>query len=395
MADGPRLEHSKPQQQFDIDWFRGIVCMGLVGLHLCMGILHQSFVNTFGDTGTFVIWNLRFGVESFFVLAGFMMAHMLRPVEGESVSLVGYAKRRFIRLILPFWAAIILAAFDDAIINLLVGKGEAVPLGQVAASMLFIQEFVGYPDLVIGYWSMVSLEQFYLLWLGLLGTLMLVFGGRDRRVELIMVWTSVGIVIASAALRIGEFPTLLKLPQYMIYLAVGLLLYPAARFHQHCGAFRIAYAILILTAGLVEQEQSRFVAAIISVLVLGWIAKGGTLPNCRLKRIFAFLGRRSYSLYLIHGIAADRLFSLIRFTPDWLQSAFVFWFVAGLVTSIVASIIFYRWVEQPLQQFARRFDYRTKTALKENVRVVQVKPNVCWPIIGTEAKLYLAETGSV
>src|SRR5688500_18643778 len=96
------------RREFDIDFFRGFVCLSLATLHFYNSALYDSFLTLFGEAGKWVIWNLRLGVESFFVLAGFMMAHMMRPVPGEEVSISGYLKRRFWRLIVPYWTAVLI-----------------------------------------------------------------------------------------------------------------------------------------------------------------------------------------------------------------------------------------------------------------------------------------------
>ncbi len=99
-----------PKREFDIDFFRGWVCLSLVMLHFYNSNLFDSYYRLFGAQGETIVWNWRLGIESFFVLAGFMMGHMLRPVPGEEVAISGYLKRRFFRLILPYWTAVLLFA---------------------------------------------------------------------------------------------------------------------------------------------------------------------------------------------------------------------------------------------------------------------------------------------
>src|SRR5688572_1134930 len=113
MALDPRSTVSNPGssgREFDIDFFRGIVCTCLILLHFyVLGLFphwNRLAENSVGAKNLeFVVWNIRLGVESFFVLAGLMMAHMLRPAPGEDVSLGLYLKRRFFRLIIPYWIA--------------------------------------------------------------------------------------------------------------------------------------------------------------------------------------------------------------------------------------------------------------------------------------------------
>ena len=107
------IREDLPKRRFDLNPFRGIVCLWLMGLHFCMVThLHEPLLRLAGDSGQWLLYHIRLGVESFSVLAGFMMAHMLTPRTGEEIRFGAYLKRRFYRLILPFWAAIFLAYLD-------------------------------------------------------------------------------------------------------------------------------------------------------------------------------------------------------------------------------------------------------------------------------------------
>ena len=52
---------------YDIDWFRGFVCLCLTILHFYTSPLFASFFRMFGSAGEYIVWNIRLGVESFFV----------------------------------------------------------------------------------------------------------------------------------------------------------------------------------------------------------------------------------------------------------------------------------------------------------------------------------------
>lgn len=82
-------------REFDLDPFRGLVCLWLMGLHLCyMSEAHPALLRLVGPAAAETLYHARLGVESFLVLAGFMMAHMLRPVPGQDVRAASYLARR-------------------------------------------------------------------------------------------------------------------------------------------------------------------------------------------------------------------------------------------------------------------------------------------------------------
>src|SRR5271166_4735315 len=147
------------RREFDIDFFRGWVCLSLMCLHFYNSDLYDSFFALLGDTGKYMVWNIRLGVESFFVLAGFMMAHMLRPIVGEDVSLSGYVKKRFFRLILPYWCAVLIFVAYRWGVRLILHAATLPPtIGDVFAQMFLVQEFYIAPEQLeklvpVGYWS--------------------------------------------------------------------------------------------------------------------------------------------------------------------------------------------------------------------------------------------------
>lgn len=142
---------------FDLDPFRGLVCLWLMGLHLCwLSEAHESLLRIVGPDVADLALNARLGAESFFVLSGFMMAHMLRPVAGQDVRLGRYFVRRCYRLLVPFWVAVLIAAADRWAMYLLFDGGTGRPdLVAVVAQLLLVNEFLRIPEPAVGYWSRI------------------------------------------------------------------------------------------------------------------------------------------------------------------------------------------------------------------------------------------------
>jgi peptidoglycan/LPS O-acetylase OafA/YrhL len=349
------------RREFDIDAFRGLVCLSLATLHFYYVGLNEAFLSLFGPTGEHVVWNWRLGVESFFVLAGFMMAHMLRPVPGEGVSLTAYLKRRFFRLIIPFWAAVLIAGLDRWAVRLVFHRGDAPSLGDVAAQMLMLPEFVNAPSAAVGYWSMVTLEQFYLVWLAVYSVCLACFGRGNRDgtygpAERVMVGLTFAACLASIAFYATGTEPVFKLPRYAGFLTLGMLLYWAARQNVAPAAFLIAVAGVMAAAVL--TGYSRLFAALVTCAIFLPLARGFRVPDNALVRGLAFCGKRAYSIYLVHAVVGMRFLSIARRLAagrEWLAVPLLF---AALVLSVLAAIIFYRYVERPFQERARRVEYR-------------------------------------
>jgi len=359
------------RREFDIDFFRGWVCLSLAALHF-FHVLLEYFVRLFGERVDWFVVNIRLGVESFFILAGFMMAHMMRPLPGESVSIAGYVKRRFYRLIIPFWIAVLIfVAYRYAIFNFF-GRGEGViPLRDVLAQLFLVLEFFYESSAAqervspIGYWSMISLEQFYLIWLALYACCLAVFrrgspAGRYTAAEHAMVVLTFAAFIASLSCWwLGlEHEVRWQLAVYGVFLTLGMLVYWSVRQRYMSPFFRLAMIGILVSA--VWLDASKMYKAIISVSIFIPLARGTRVPDCMLVRFLAYCGKRSYSIYLMHPIFGMAFISLaVKFTGkgDWLAVPILF---GAIGVSIVAAAVFFKYVETPCQAKSRRVPYRRK-----------------------------------
>jgi peptidoglycan/LPS O-acetylase OafA/YrhL len=353
-----------PGREFDIDSFRGFVCLCLVLLHFYTGNLNEYWQRLGGHCLEYAVWNLRFGVESFFILAGFMMAHMLRPAPGEAVSLTLYLKRRFYRLIIPYWVAVLLATADRWLVwTVLKRGGDRLPdIWAVLAQLTLLQEVWNINEAALGLWSMVTLEQFYLIWLAFYALVRLLIRlgrvgptgyGHPERVMAGL--TFLACAGSAAALMVG-YNYRWQLPLFAIYLTLGMLLYWALR--QRFARPLFLAAVGLLAAVAIVTETSRPVTGLLTVAFLAPLARGYRLPKSVILRGLAYVGQRSYSVYLVHGIVGQRVFSLaskLGGRDDWVAFPLL---AAGLIATLLAAMLFYRYVELPCREKARSVKFR-------------------------------------
>lgn len=353
-------------REFDLDPFRAIVCLWLMGLHFCwvpevQAALLRKTPDAIGD----VAFQYRLGVESFLLLAGFMMAHMLRPVPGQNVRLGAYFARRCYRLLLPFWIAVLLSATDKWAVHLLFDGGNDRPdLGAILSQLLLINEFFGIPEAAVGYWSMATLEQFYLLWLVVFAFVRWITT-KGAGLSYCHALSRMGVVtfvvfLASGTAFLCLTPEYIQLPRFAFYIALGILLYGNVRMGVYRWELRIAVAAMVVAA--IWLLHSRLTAALVTSAVLYALVREARFPGGRVFDALRFVGRRAYSLYLMHAIIGVRFLSGYRFVADfsdWL--AFPFLFVAcGL--SLIGGVVFYRLIEQPCHALAQRVQYRSSTS---------------------------------
>lgn len=349
-------------REFDLDPFRGLVCVWLMGLHLCyMSEAHPALLRLVGPGAAEALYHLRLGVESFLVLAGFMTAHMLRPVPGEAVRTGAYLARRGYRLLLPYGAAVVLAAADKWVAHLLFGGGQGRPgPGAVAAQLLLVNEFFGVPEPAVGYWSMATLEQFYLLWVGCFA-LVRWAGGLSTGAASRMGPLALGVVLGSGWAFLFLGPETLNLVRFAFYIALGFLLYGRVRLGLY--RWESAVAVAAVAGATVWFQHSRLLAALLTCGVLSALARGYRFPRWGLLHPFHYVGRRAYSVYLVHAVVGLRLLSGYRFAADrfgdWAAVPAV---VAAAGASLAGAAMFYRLIERPCQELARRVRYRRPAA---------------------------------
>lgn len=361
--EAPLLPGDKPgTREFDIDAFRGLVCLCLIVLHFYTGSMWESWHRMGGDAAEYAVWNLRLGVESFFVLAGFMMAHMLRPTSGETVSLIMYLKRRFLRLMIPYWIAVLLATADKWLVFLVLKRGKDLPgVWEVFTQITLLQEFFHVREAAIGYWSMVALEQFYLIWLAIYAVIRWLFLSRsgefnEKSIGSVMAFLTLAGGLASAAVVMFRVEINWELAKFGIYLSLGMLLYWAIR--QGRLRWMFAIGVVALAAVAIVTEESRPIKGLLAVAVFVPLARGKRLPKAWLFRSLAYIGYRSYSFYLMHAIVGQRVFSFatkLTSHGDWVAFPFL---AVALVLTFAVSLAFYNFVESPCREWARQVKYR-------------------------------------
>lgn len=374
-------------REFDIDFFRGFVCVCLIYLHFYTLGLIEYWNRLLGPNIESIVWNFRLGVESFFVLAGLMMAHMLRPAPGEEVSLGLYLKRRFFRLIIPYWAAVLLATADRWAIYIIFKRGanDLPTIGDTISQLLLLQEVFHHylpqysriDEAAVGYWSMVTLEQFYLIWLGLYalvrwlvpaGTGTTTYGPREWVMALL---TLIGGLL-SVTVVIGNWETHWHLAGFGIYLTIGMLLYWAVRQRYQMWMFAIGVGAVLAIAIMTDadRERSRAIKGLIAVVIMSALARGYRTPKWKIFQGLSYIGARSYSFYLMHAIVGYRVFTFVALPAiggkgDWVAFPLL---LAAIGLTFVVSLLFFKYVEAPCREMARRITFRSAKGPENQAR---------------------------
>ena len=291
----------------------------------------------------------RYAVAVFIATSGFLAAQTLPfsgiPPGDRPLCLI---RDRYLRLIGPFFAALLLAVVCDAFArSMLDGEealGQSPSAGQLLAHLLMLHGLLGIESLSAGVWYVAIDFQLYalfvlLLWAG---------HGVSRRLASadFSNWGAPAMVLAVALASLLHFNRDARWDDTALYFfgsyAFGIASGWAIRSGQ-----RARYRLLIFGIGLLAlwvELRARIAVATLTALLLGF---GRLVLARREVRWVHYLGGTSFALFLVHFplylAVAAALRSLQLTTPAW--------DTAGLVICWVISMAgahgFHRWIELP------------------------------------------------
>jgi len=340
-----------------LDALKGAAAQLVLLHHFALyGPLALAFADTYPDTAEWLVDYGRMAVQVFLVCAGFLAARGLAPegrlLAGNPLPLIG---RRYLRLALPFVAAISIAVIVSAIADQWLDD-PAVPdratFGQWLAHVFLLHGVLGAESLSAGVWYVAIDFQLYavmalLLWLG-----------RKPSGALLAV---LGLAIAS----LFHFNRDSSLDNWAIYFFGSYGLGAAAWWASARGRLRL-WLGLIATVGiaaLVEDFRLRIAIALAVALLLAFSRRSGLLERWPQGRLAAFFGRISYSVFLVHFPVLLLANALFANSAPRDAAAITWWTLVTWGACIGAGMAFHRWIEVPagkvqmpalLRQWGRR-----------------------------------------
>lgn len=346
----PQTPHHKTRS-FAIDALRGLAALAVLFQH----VTNTPFAPGWGTNRDWIDPGL-FGVMLFFLLSGYCIAGSLQ--RGNTAELKRFAMRRLCRLYPAYWASLALAAFV-----------YRHPANLLAVNATMLQQFVGVAPAIAPYWTLKIELVFYVLAAGT-ATLGL-FTNTPRHLALtlgifaltlcapvlkyafgwpmpVLMLDFLSLMFAGSMLRIAE--RTIALP-FRIFAALALAL---------CVFYAISSAITSHLGQLTLEGWALFVRNHVLAILL--FAGFSRLPLPKQAPFFGFLGKISYSLYLLNLPLID----LITRT-DWFKSVFntVGATACALLLSVIAIIaaaLSYRFIEAPMISLGKKYSQPSASA---------------------------------
>jgi peptidoglycan/LPS O-acetylase OafA/YrhL len=340
-----------------VDALRGIAALAVVLFHMYSKNLVPMTGFTLPEPFHSLLHHGNLGVYVFFVISGFVIAHSIRSAVITPRYVGRFALRRSIRLDPPYWATIAAMIVLTAISNH-AQHARSLPMptaGAVVAHVFYAQGFLGYPHIVGVFWTLCFEIQFYLVLVLGMGVVQAI----ERRAPVSARWYVFlplwGLGLACVAGYVNVHPALFVYawPSFFLGVVVNWA------YHRRAEGW-VVPAIMLSSLVLLPVAPLEISVACATALTIHLVARAGRLETLTMGRALQYLGRISYSLYLVHMLVGTPLFRLgiraLGGRPDTLHAVGLM--VLATAVSIIAAHFMYALIERPAMRLAQRLGRR-------------------------------------
>lgn len=376
---------AKSERYVFVDALRGVAAVMVLVYHVVVsaeiliapGHFVPGWLQAISHNGTY-------GVQVFFVLSGFVIAHSLRDNPLTRASIGRFMLRRQIRLDPPYWTMLTISLLLIVVVRLipaLKAQPSLPPLplpgvGVVLANFFYLHNLLEVEQILGVAWTLCLEVQFYVVFILLLALgakISKTGGSHSSRSDTLIGAPTLCLVYGTGVLSL----LLIHLPdyyayffRYWFYFAAGALAYWAFRgkIHQPVfGSFVILYAFSAawsLLGTTPPDSQAAFPAqrsdtvpllvGLATALLLWNMGRRGLLARVGNNPVLQYLGAVSYSLYLIHIHTTVIVLRLGYKITGMRPAAGVLWMLLSVVFSLIAAHLLHLLVEKPSIKLAAR-----------------------------------------
>ena len=290
----------------------------------------------------------RMAVQIFLVLGGYLAAASLAPqglARFDSAS--QQITRRFVRLVLPYAVALLLAVLAAAAVRPWM-EHDSVPdapsLAQLMANALMLQDILGEDALSAGVWYVAIDFQLFALTTLLFAAVRTVKWLSPRQSAV----AAQALVLAGTAASLWVFNRQPELDMWALYFwgsyGLGMLAYWAVR-SVRPGPWVLALVLLGAGALVLDFRPRIALACLLALAMVGLLRR--SVPHWRnWAKPLQILGEMSYSVFLVHFPVCLLVNALVSTAwPDapWVNALGM---LAAFVLSLAAGRLLYQHVER-------------------------------------------------
>ena len=346
-----------------VDALRGMAAISVTGFHLYQYEPPPENSQLFWPViiDQWLIWGWT-GVQFLLVISGFVIAFSFRDGRASVGLVTNFLIRRLIRLSPPYLVTLLLVLLLHGMAMSFRGfpspLDEPPTAGRVASHLVYAQDVIGFPNLSAGLWTICIEVQFYALFgVGLLVAWRVwpvVMNGQTAARHRVLA----SLFAPLAVMSLFDWCRQPTLEPYVIYFFglffLGMLTWWTLDGRIPHGWYWVAVGAFV--ARLVWQWQTEVFVGLVASLAIFTAGRSGHLHDWLNFRWLQYLGRISYSLYLVHysvsHLVTHVAWSALGGSPSPMQSAAVL--ALALMISIGAAHLMYMGVEAPSSRWAAR-----------------------------------------
>lgn len=329
-----------------LDALRGLAAMWVVLNHL-----EVQMPNLFPELPSriqgWVIQNGGQGVQVFFVLSGFVIVYSLRSVQMRARETGNFLVRRFVRLSPPYYAALALALLVTGVSATVKDEVWSFPEPvRILAHLLYVPDLF-HMEMINGvHWTLYIEMQFYVLL-----ALTLMVATRSERLFRPVIGACLVIALASPLFDLRDGRENFFFAYWHSFMFGALVFWaltgrmPRWTLWAYLGVEVLAWVL----------HRDGLVGATIVTAVLIVLAQDhGRMHRWLHQRPFQFLGRISYSLYLVHAPVLGAVFYLVTkiVGQDAVGEALAI--VPAIAASVVVATVWYWAFERRAIEWSRQ-----------------------------------------
>ena len=330
--------HFTIENRFEsIDLLRGVAAISVCIYHFSVGLPDflpdENALKIMGQYG-------YLGVQLFFIISGFIIPFSLYKGNYNSTKILTFFSKRLIRIDPPYLISIVLAIvlkYASTFSSLYQGPEFNVSIQNVLCHIAYLCDIFNEDWINPVYWTLAIEFQFYIL-------IALCYTHFIATKNNYLFYTVLFLLNIPALLSLTNPDYILH---YISYFTLGIVYFRTIVNKIKPVEFYILTLLLLLDIYSVHGVAETI--ASVATLVIMLFVKKSSAP-------FIFLGKISFSLYLLHTLIGTRIINLsFNFTQN--EDYRVLIIFIALLVSIGCAYVFYLFIEKPFMQLSQRITY--------------------------------------
>jgi len=316
-----------------------VALRGLAALAVCMFHFTKEFVNEDGMVRD-IFRNGWMGVEVFFVISGFVIPFSLLGTSFGFRHYFKFMKKRFLRIEPAYLISVLIVVVLSYVASQIPGfAGEPykVSIGLLLQHVGYLVEFFNNTWLNPVYWTLEIEFHFYVI----IGLLIALWNLKKRW---LIITSIIGLLVLSFINQ-----DVIAFFKYTDIFVLGIL----TAFYKKEQLDLKPYIAALLIVSFVVYNSHGVIISVLTLIAAALISFASSYGNVK---SLIFLGNISYSLYLLHVPIGGKIINLSK-RLDLSEPSKYGVILVALGFSIFVAWLFYKYIEKPSHQWAKKVTF--------------------------------------